>query len=68
MMLILKEILMLLGCIYLFLVLRSYYSKGETFKESLTNNLGFLVAILMSPVTWIVIIVAIAYVVYHLIH
>lgn len=68
MMLILKEILILLGCIYLFLVMRSHYSKEEPLKESLTNNLGFMVAILMFPVTWIAIVVAIAYVVYHIIH
>lgn len=68
MMLILKEILLLLGCIYLFRVLRSHYSKGETIRDSLTNNLGFLMAILMSPATWIAILIAIAYVVYHIIH
>ena len=65
---ILKELLILIGCIYLFLVLRSYFSKGNTIKESLTENLGFAVGILLSPVTWGVIIIAIIYVVYHLMH
>ena len=65
---ILKEILILIVCIYIFLVLRSHYSKGETVKESVTNNLGFVIVILFSPVTWILLLVAAAYVVYHLMH
>ena len=68
MMLILKEILILIVCIYLFLVMRSHYSKGETLKESFTNNLGFTIAVLMSPATWFVILMAIVYIVYHIIH
>lgn len=67
-MLILKEILILIGCIYLFLVLRSHYSKRMTVKESLVDNLGFVITIFFSPVTWVAILIAIVYVVYHLIH
>lgn len=65
---IVKEILVLLFCAYLFLVLRSHYSKGETFKEAFQNNLMYVMMILFSPITWFMIFIAIIYVVYQIIH
>lgn len=66
--LLVKEILFLIVCLYLFLVLRSHYSKGETFKEALTNNLGYVLIVLFSPVTWWALAIAAVYVVYQIIH
>ena len=65
---ILKEILVLLACLYLFLVLRSHYSKGESFKDAFLNNVYYVVMVLFSPVTWFAIFVAAIYVAYQIIH
>ena len=65
---ILKEILVLMVCLYLFLVLRSHYSKGESFKDAFLNNVHYVVMVLFSPVTWFAIFVASIYVVYQIIH
>lgn len=65
---IVKEFVALLFCAYLFLVLRSHYSKGESFKEAFLNNLIYVMMILFSPVTWFLIFIAIVYVVYQIIH
>ena len=65
---ILKEILILLACLYLFLVLRSHYSKGESFKDAFLNNVHYVVMVLFSPVTWFAIFVAAIYVAYQIIH
>ena len=65
---ILKELLVLLACLYLFLVLRSHYSKGESFKDAFLNNVHYVVMVLFSPVTWFAIFVASIYVVYQIIH
>lgn len=65
---ILKEILVLLACLYLFLVLRSHYSKGESFKDAFLNNVHCVVMVLFSPVTWFAIFVAAIYVAYQIIH
>lgn len=65
---ILKEILVLLACLYLFLVLRSHYSKGESFKDAFLNNVHYVVMVLFSPVTWLAIFVAAIYVAYQIIH
>lgn len=65
---ILKEILVLLACLYLFLVLRSHYSKGESFKDAFINNVHYVVMVLFSPVTWFAIFVAAIYVAYQIIH
>ena len=65
---ILKEILVLLACLYLFLVLRSHYSKGESFKDAFLNNVHYVVMVLFSPVTWFAIFVASIYVAYQIIH
>ena len=65
---ILKELLVLLTCLYLFLVLRSHYSKGESFKDAFLNNVHYVVMVLFSPVTWFAIFVAAIYVVYQIIH
>ena len=65
---ILKEILVLLACLYLFLVLRSHYSKGESFKDAFLNNVHYVVMVLFSRVTWFAIFVAAIYVVYQIIH
>ena len=65
---ILKELLVLLACLYLFLVLRSYYSKGESFKDAFLNNVHYVVMVLFSPVTWFAIFVAAIYVAYQIIH
>ena len=65
---ILKEILVLMVCLYLFLVLRSHYSKGESFKDAFLNNVHYVVMVLFSPVTWFAIFVATIYVVYQIIH
>ena len=65
---ILKELLVLLGCLYLFLVLRSHYSKGESFKDAFLNNVHYVVMVLFSPVTWFAIFVAAIYVAYQIIH
>ena len=65
---ILKELLILLACLYLFLVLRSHYSKGESFKDAFLNNVHYVVMVLFSPVTWFAIFVASIYVVYQIIH
>ena len=62
---ILKELLVLLACLYLFLVLRSHYSKGESFKDAFLNNVHYVVMVLFSPVTWFAIFVAAIYVAYH---
>lgn len=65
---ILKEILVLMACLYLFLVLRSRYSKGESFKDAFLNNVHYVVMVLFSPVTWFAIFVAAIYVAYQIIH
>lgn len=65
---ILKEILVLMVCLYLFLVLRSHYSKGESFKDAFLNNVHYVVMVLFSPVTWFAILVAAIYVIYQIIH
>ena len=65
---ILKEILVLMVCLYLFLVLRSHYSKGESFKDAFLNNVHYVIMVLFSPVTWFAIFVATIYVVYQIIH
>ena len=65
---ILKELLVLLGCLYLFLVLRSHYSKGESFKDAFLNNVHYVVMVLFSPVTWFALFVAAIYVAYQIIH
>ena len=65
---ILKEILVLMVCLYLFLVLRSHYSKGESFKDAFLNNVHYVIMVLVSPVTWFAIFVAAIYVVYQIIH
>ena len=65
---ILKELLVLLTCLYLFLVLRSHYSKGESFKDAFLNNVHYVIMVLFSPVTWFAIFVAAIYVVYQIIH
>lgn len=65
---ILKELLVLLACLYLFLVLRSHYSKGESFKDAFLNNVHYVVMVLFSPVTWFVLFVAAVYVAYQIIH
>lgn len=65
---ILKELLVLLTCLYLFLVLRSHYSKGESFKDAFLNNVHYVVMVLFSPVTWFAIFVAAIYVAYQIIH
>ena len=65
---ILKEILVLMVCLYLFLVLRSHYSKGESFKDAFLNNVHYVVMVLFSPVTWFDIFVATIYVAYQIIH
>jgi hypothetical protein len=65
---ILKELLVLLACLYLFLVLRSHYSKGESFKDAFFNNVHYVVMVLFSPVTWFAIFVAAIYVAYQIIH
>ena len=65
---ILKELLILLACLYLFLVLRSHYSKGESFKDAFLNNVHYVVLVLFSPVTWFAIFVAAIYVAYQIIH
>ena len=65
---ILKELLVLLTCLYLFLVLRSHYSKGESFKDAFLNNIHYVVMVLFSPVTWFAIFVAAIYVAYQIIH
>jgi hypothetical protein len=65
---ILKEILVLLACLYLFLVLRSHYSKGESFKDAFLNNVHYVVMVLFSPVTWFALFVAAIYVAYQIIH
>ena len=65
---ILKELLILLACLYLFLVLRSHYSKGESFKDAFLNNVHYVVMVLFSPVTWFAIFVAAIYVAYEIIH
>lgn len=65
---ILKEIQVLLACLYLFLVLRSHYSKGESFKDAFHNNVHYVVMVLFSPVTWFAIFVAAIYVAYQIIH
>lgn len=65
---ILKEILVLMACLYLFLVLRSHYSKGESFKDAFLNNVHYVVMVLFSPVTWFAIFVASIYVAYQIIH
>jgi len=64
----LKEILALLTCLYLFLVLRSHYSKGESFKEAFQNNVHYVIMVLFSPVTWIALFLAAISVVYKIIH
>ena len=65
---ILKELLVLLACLYLFLVLRSHYSKGESFKDAFLYNVHYVVMVLFSPVTWFAIFVAAIYVAYQIIH
>ena len=65
---ILKELLILLACLYLYLVLRSHYSKGESFKDAFLNNVHYVVMVLFSPVTWFAIFVAAIYVAYQIIH
>lgn len=65
---ILKEILILLACLYIFLVLRSHYSKGESFKDAFLNNVHYVVMVLFSPVTWFALFVAAIYVAYQIIH
>ena len=65
---ILKEILVLMVCLYLFLILRSHYSKGESFKDAFLNNVHYVVMVLFSPVTWFAIFVAAIYVAYQIIH
>lgn len=65
---ILKELLVLLACLYLFLVLRSHYSKGESFKDAFFNNVHYVVMVLFSPVTRLAIFVAAIYVAYQIIH
>ena len=65
---ILKELLVLLACLYLFLVLRSHYSKGVSFKDAFLNNVHYVVLVLFSPVTWFAIFVAAIYVAYQIIH
>ena len=65
---ILKELLVLLARLYLFLVLRSHYSKGESFKDAFLNNIHYVVMVVFSPVTWFAILVAAIYVVYQIIH
>lgn len=65
---ILKELLVLLACLYLFLVLRSHYSMGESFKDAFLNNVHYVVMVLFSPVTWFAIFVAAIYVAYQIIH
>ena len=64
----LKEILVLMACLYLFLVLRSHYSKGESFKDAFLNNVHYVIMVLFSPVTWFAIFVAAIYVAYQIIH
>lgn len=65
---ILKELLVLLACLYLFLVLRSHYSKGESFKDAFLNNVHYVVMVLFSPVTWFALFVVAIYVAYQIIH
>ena len=65
---ILKEILVLMVCLYLFLILRSHYSKGESFKDAFLNNVHYVVMVLFSPVTWFAIFVTAIYVAYQIIH
>lgn len=68
MIVLLKEIFILILSIYAFLVLRSHFSKGESIKEALFNNLGYVVAVLFSPVTWFALFLAAVYVAYQIIH
>ena len=68
MIIILKEILALLACLYLFLVLRSHYSKGDSFKDAFLNNVHYVIMVLFSPVTWIALFLAAISVVYKIIH
>ena len=65
---ILTEILGLMVCLYLFLLLRSHYSEGESFKDAFLNNVHYVVMVLFSPVTWFAIFVAAIYVAYQIIH
>lgn len=65
---ILKELLFFLACLYLFLVLRSHYSKGESLKDSFLNNVHYIVMVLFSPVAWVAIFIAAVYVAYQIIH
>ena len=68
MIIILKEILALLACLYLFLVLRSHYSKGDSFKDAFLNNIHYVIIVLFSPITWFALLIAAIYVVYQIIH
>ena len=68
MIIILKEILALLACLYLFLVLRSHYSKGESFKDAFLNNVHYVILVLFSPITWFALFIAAIYVVYQINH
>ena len=65
---VLRELLSLLACLYLFMVLRSHYSKGEPIKSAFLNNVHYVVMVLFSPVTWVAISLAAIYVVYRIIH
>ena len=65
---VIRELLTLLACLYLFMVLRSHYSKGESFKSALRNNVHYVIMVLFSPVTWIALLLAAILVVYKIIH
>ena len=65
---VIRELLSLLACLYLFLVLRSHYSKGESFKAAFLNNVHYVIWVLFSPITWFALFIAAIYVVYQIIH
>lgn len=68
MLIIIKEIVILIFCILLFLVLRSHYSKGKTIKDAFWDNCGYALMVLFSPVTCVILIVSAIYVVYRIMH
>lgn len=66
--LVVRELLFVIVCLYLFMVLRSHYSKGLPLKDSFLENLHYVVIALFSPLTWYALLVAAIYVVYQIIH
>lgn len=65
---ILREILFFVVCLCLFFVLRSHYSKGESVKTAVRSVLYVLLRFLTSPFALIAILIAVAYIVYRLMH